>query len=399
MRELKTCMKRVSFLFVITLVLLFFACKPSTGGVQNGKEKGTEEEIFDESLPNIVFNIASEEELGKDEVSLILQVLGDGKGKSICIDWGDGEKKDYTFQVDEVSKISYKVGASAEVKLYGKLKLFDASAQKAIKNIRFYNSRMLETLRLSQNKIEKIDLLPLSSLKELQITDNKLTSIDVSSLSSLSELYCAWNKIAMLDVSKNVNLTVLTCYNTEITSLNLANNPLLEVLKAGDNKYSEVPVFTYNVNLKSIDFEHCHFTKINLKDLKRLEKAWLSGNKFSSIDLSNNKELIYLDVSNNEMESLDASELVRLETLMLNNNNLKNLDLKQNKRLNIVKLQNNLFSACSLNRIFDDVCLPLTKENGFGIKGNEGSATSNTSIAENKGWRLDMKGDGTATCE
>lgn len=392
-------MKKMKLLFVISFVLLFVACKSSTGGVKNEKEKEKEEEIFDESQPNIIFTIATEDELGKDEMPFILQVLGDGKKKNISIDWGDGNKKDYTFQADEVSKISSKVKASTEVKLYGKLKLFDASAQRSIKSIRFYNCRTLEILRLSQNKIEKIDLAPASSLKELQITDNLLTSIDVSSLRFLNELYCSWNKIPTLDVSKNLNLTVLNCYNTGITSLNLVDNTFLEVLKAGDNKYRQVPALTHNVNLRSIDFEHCNFTSIDLRNLKMLEKAWLSGNKFESVDLSQNKELIYLDLSNNDMKNLDISELVKLETLMLNNNKLKNLELKTNERLNIIKLQNNLFSACSLNKIFNSICPPLTKTNGFGINGNEGSATSDTSIAERKGWRLDMKGDGSAICE
>ena len=41
---------------------------------------------------------------------------------------------------------------------------------------------------------------------------------------------------------------------------------------------------------------------------------------------------------------------------------------------------------------------PLNQDNGFGIAGNEGAATSNTKIAKDKGWRLDVEGDGSATC-
>lgn len=397
----------IKYAIYIAIAFIFASCKQGAKdevrNTQNvdppkSEEKENEKPSIDESLPNIIFKIASEAEMKKDEVELRLQIGGEKKGATIQIDWGDGSKKDYTFPTEDVAPISVTLDADSEVKIYGKLKSFDASLQKWIKFISFYNCASLEVLRISQNKIENIDLSPLSSLKELQITANKISKIDVSSLSNLQELYCAWNDIEVLDTSKNEKLTVLTCYNTKMQKLDVSSNKLLEVLKAGDNKYIEQPVLDANVNLKSIDFENCNFSSFNLEPFINIKNIWLSGNKMSSINLKNNTALIYVDISKNMLESIDLSTCEQIEELRLDKNKLKALDLSKNRRLNVIKLQNNDMSACELNKLFMNMAAPLNDKNGFGIKENPGSLTCKTDIVKNKGWRLDVEGDGSAPC-
>ena len=215
----------------------------------------------------------------------------------------------------------------------------------------------------------------------------------------MEELYCGYNKIEKLDVKENKSLTVLNCYNTHIKELDISNNPLLEILKAGDNEYSKEIVFDFNPLLKSIDLENIKLSSINLSNLKKLEKLWLKGNRLSSIKLKDNTLLNYLDLGENDIESLDVSMLPLLEELRCNKNKLKSLDLSENKKLKIINLKNNDFSACSLNQLFLSVNPPLEVNNGFAIGENPGATTSNTKIAKDKGWRLDVEGDGSAVCQ
>ena len=353
--------------------------------------------IFDDSKPNIVFKIPEID--GKDEVDLMLQLAGKKAGETIQIDFGDGIKTDYTFPSIEASQINRTIDIPTEVKIYGHLTLLDATQNKYINEITFYNSNTLRIARLSQNRISKIDLTTIPACKELQITDNKITEIDLSPCRELEEFYCGYNKVAKIDVSQNKSLTVLNCYNTDITELDISNNPLLEVLRAGDNKYSKEIILDSNLLLKSIDLENSGFSSVNFSKLTKLQKLRLKGNKISSIRLENNTEIDYLDLGDNALESLDVSMLPLLEELRCNKNKLKSLDFSKNKKLNIINLQNNEFSACSLNQLFLNMNPPVDNNNGFAIAGNDGASASNTKIAKDKGWRLDVEGDGSAICE
>ena len=353
--------------------------------------------VFDETKPNIVFKIPEID--GKDEVDLILHLAGKKAGDVIQIDFGDGKKIDYTFESTEPSKVSKRIDIPCEVKIYGKLQHFNAIGNKYISEISFYNCNNLKVCRLSQNKIDRLDLSTIPACKELHITDNKITEIDLTSCRELEELYCGYNEIEKLDVRENKSLTVLNCYNTHIKELDISNNPLLEILKAGDNEYSKEIVFDFNPLLKSIDLENIKLPSINLSNLKKLEKLWLKGNRLVSIKLKDNTLLNYLDLGENNIETLDVSMLPLLEELRCNKNKLKSLDLSENKKLKIINLKNNDFSACSLNQLFLSVNPPLEVNNGFAIGENPGATTSNTKIAKDKGWRLDVEGDGSAVCQ
>lgn len=385
-------MKKLS-LFSL-LVFFIFSCKGASSINDNsGDDKPP---IYDETKPNIVFKIPEID--GKDEVELTLHLAGKKIGDSIQIDFGDGKKTDYTFTSTEASKMNKKISIPAEVRIYGKLTHFNAIGNKCISEISFYNSDDLKVIRLSQNNISQIDLSTVPHCKELHITDNKITEIDLIPCKELEEFYCGYNKVTKLDVSQNKRLTVLTCYHTDIKRLDISNNPLLEVLTAGDNKYSKEIVFDNNPLIRSLDLENVGLTSINISNLKKIEKLRLKGNHLNSIKLENNTLIDYLDIGDNKLESLDVSMLSLLEQLRCNKNKLKNLDLSKNKKLNIISLQNNEFSACSLNQLFLTLNNPLNNDNGLAIGGNAGAITSNTKIAKDKGWRLDIEGDGSAIC-
>lgn len=353
--------------------------------------------VFDEAKPNIIFKIPEID--GKDEIDLTVHLAGKKAGDSVQIDFGDGIKTDYFFTSVEASRIAKRIDVPALVKIYGKLTSFNAIGNKYISEISFYNSNNLKVVRLSQNKISKIDLASIPACKELSITDNKLTEIDLTPCRDLEEFYCGYNNITKLDVSRNKYLTVLTCYNTGITELDISNNSLLEVLTAGDNKYSKEIVFDNNPLIKSLDLENAKLSSVNLSNLKKLQKLRLKGNNLSFINLENNTLIDYLDLGENVLESLDVSMLSSLEQLRCNKNKLKSLDLNKNKKVNIINLKNNEFSACSLNRLFLGINPPVDENNGFAIEGNPGATTSNTKIVKDKGWRCDIEGDGSAICQ
>lgn len=349
---------------------------------------------YDETKPNITLRISETLKNGEDETDITLTVGARNENTAIQIDWGSG-KEDFTIGSGTPVIITRTVDAGSDIKIYGKLNHFNASGNKFITGISFYNSSQLEIVRLSQNKINTIDLSTLPALKEIHLTDNNLTEIDLSHCENLEEFYCAWNTISALNTEANPKLTVLTCYNTGITELDISSNKELEVLTAGDNNYSKNIILDNNTKLKSIDLENCNFKNIDVTKLTKLKTLKLSGNNLTGIDLKNNILLSYLDLGKNMIKELELDKLTELEQLRINGNVLLNLDLSNNKKLNVIDLKNNKFKACALNDLYFLMNHPVDVHNSFAVDGNIGAAGSKTKTAKDKGWRIDVTGDGS----
>lgn len=350
--------------------------------------------IYDETKPNITFTISNDLGLDKygdplEETPISLLLGASQQDAEIQIDWGDG-KEDFTLPTEDPSVITREVAAGTDVKIYGKLNHFNAIGNKFITKVSFYNCAKLKIVKLSQNKIAEIDLQPLPSLKELHITDNLLTEIDVSRSENLEELYCAWNNITELNLKSNPKLTLVTCYNTKIQELDISENRELQILTAGDNNYQKQINFDNNTKLTSIDLENCKLSNLDISKLTKLKNLRFKGNNLTEINLENNTALSYLDLGNNKLNNLNLDNLSELTELRVRENNLSNLNLSKNKKLNVIDLQNNNFTTDALNQLYTTMNEPVDKNNSFAVKGNPGASTSDTSIAQTKGWNISI---------
>lgn len=178
----------------------------------------------------------------------------------------------------------------------------------------------ITSLFLSQREnidnIEGIEYL--TGLQELYLSHLALQDLDVSKNVNLKRLECSENKLSKLDVSKNTALINLNCSSNQLEELNLGNIQDLEILECGHNRLTQLDV--------------THQTKLQTLNLSA--GSWGSDvpcNLVSSLDISQNTELISLNVSNcPNLETLDITQ----------NSKLKSLDY-QGTRL-IVDFSNNI---------------------------------------------------------
>lgn len=288
-----------------------------------------------------------------EELDLSLQV-GVAKAKTpIYVDWGDGQRIEYTVpKANEPFTLSHTVDLGATIKLYGPLTLVDASASKLTK-VAFEEAASIRTLRLSRNKIEHIDLSRLPNLTELQITDNKLSELPLSFTPKLEELYCGYNMFATLPIEYTPLLTVLNCNDNQLKSLSLASLPKLEIAVLSGNAFGESLDLSSNTKLRVLDVEKCQLSKVDLAS-EYLERIKANGNK------------------------LTALKLIPYSGLALN---LYNLDVRDNS-----------FSACDLNDLL--IQLPPAGDKSEGhysvqLMGTPGASSYDTALLN--GWQVDSK--------
>lgn len=147
-----------------------------------------------------------------------------------------------------------------------------------------------------------------------------------------AEGFFGWMECAELDIADMTGIEAFTgvysinCSGNKLTSLDVSNNTNLSQLNCSGNNIS---VLTLGEN----------------------ETLWsLNGynNKLSNVDISNVPWLEEVDFSNNLLSSFSISKNVKISTLAVNNNKLSGLNLAngKNTQLNIIHAQSNPNLTC-----------------------------------------------------
>ena len=259
------------------------------------------------------------------------------------------------------------------------------------------NSNLIEADFSSNQLVSLVLSANLGSLKTLNASSNQiegnldLTTFAISACTAQPDQteFCP-NSIS-INISNNLfeGVNLQNGINPDITLLNTTSNPNLDCIQIDDisfigtgwqkdsfTEYNEdcnfgetfVPddnfeqalidlgldvaplndyVLTANIEgLLTLDVSGNAITDlIGVEDFAALETLNVSTNNLSTIDLSNNDNLIDLNVSNNQFLSLDVSNNLNLSTLNCSNNSISNLDLDSNINLSNLNISNNLFTS------------------------------------------------------
>ncbi len=246
-----------------------------------------------------------------EELSITMQLGASVANTPIIIDWGDGIKRDYTIGSSEPVTVSETVDLGAQIKLYGEITLIDASGTH-LTAIVLGDATKLERLRLSQNKIESIDLNAVPNLKELMITDNKISDLNISVCSDLEELYCGYNNLTQLNVENNTKLSVLNCYDNQLSSLDISALKQLEILVASNNKLNSPLDLSNNTKLRTLDIAGCELSEVKL-NTEYLRRIVALGNKLTTLQISPKgkaKYLYYLDIRKNNFDACAINDIL-----------------------------------------------------------------------------------------
>ncbi len=179
----------------------------------------------------------------------------------------------------------------------------DISEPNCLNGIENY-SATLETLKISHNDLENLNLSQFSDCKnliELNVSYNNLTSIDLSPLSNcrnLKRIILFQNQLTEIDISP-----LSSCINLE--SLNLDNNSIeyIDITALSSCKIFN-SLFLFHNNLLSIDLSP-------LSSCEYLTRIYLSDNQLTNIDLTPlwNLTLSYLYINGNPLDSASCAQV------------------------------------------------------------------------------------------
>lgn len=224
------------------------------------------------------------------------------------------------------------------------LKILDLS-NNSIANVSnsLRNMKALVLLVLNDNNISEIGL-SLESLQYLDLSNNALTSINFTNMSNLQTLMLSNNRLEKL---KNTFTNVIG----------------LKKLILSNNQISVVPKETFSdlLGLVLLDLQGNHISRLDLgafTNLNRLKTLVLSNNKLKFIDgylFFGLMNLNVLNISNNYLSQLNGSVFFPLENLTVldvSNNRLQDFrvdEVKQHsKNLSKIFIPNNFWECSTL---------------------------------------------------
>ena len=228
----------------------------------------------------------------------------------------------------------------------------------------FLNLTRLETLDLSNNYLDKLDLSFFSnsiksSLEKFSLDFNFIEILfSFENFTSLNDLSLSFNRIKYID-----NCTFF--YSENLKQLDLSYNKISKLHNSAFRSLSKLTKLDLSYNYLNSLHED------NFKDLIKLEKLWLQYNYFKQINLNHFKSLSLLnmlDLSNNDIERVIFNEehnnFPSVKMLRLSSNKLSSIDfLKMFHNLKILYLNNNYLSKIP-NDITNLIKLDVSNQNG-----------------------------------
>ena len=158
-------------------------------------------------------------------------------------------------------------------------------------------------------------------------------SVSTANIDTVSVLQIWGYNISDLTGIENFSaLTNLSCMSNQLTSLDVSQNADLITLACGDNQLTNLDV-TQNIALQYLGCEANQLTSIDVSQNIYLTTLSCYYNQLTSLDVSYNNELEYLICQENQLTSLDVSQSLDLIFLNCSSNQIISLDVSQNSVL------------------------------------------------------------------
>lgn len=339
-----------------TCKVLLAALAFGAGGIAQAAAQTTE-------APIITFHTTIYDQQG--ETNQFHIVLGSTEAEYFDIDYGYGMEElyvepayfDQDAQAISGTTVQCRVNEAGLVKIYGdasKIDYLDAEGC-YIDWIDMDACTNLQIIDLQHNELKSLDLTPFTKVQALYLTDNPFTpetplivgpnkpelmilEIDITdyvsptfnlsdypALVSFDAYHC--RSLTSIDPTGCPELQVLSLELTDVASVDVSQNPKLTRLNVSDTRITSLDI-SNNIYLQHLLAEHTSGT-IN------------TDVKLSSVDLSNNPNLIILSLCGNDMTSVNLSANTLITNLNLSKNKLTSLNLDTNAYLYSVNVSNN----------------------------------------------------------
>lgn len=317
---------------------------------------------------------------GEDECVLDMKTAGttisfnvgtsDAESGSIKVDFGGGNVKDYEIGKKDTILIDGEV-SDGSVKVYGSKTLitFLYCPMVSLTGLNVSNCENLEMLSCYGNGLSVLDLTKNSKLYYIDCGHNVLSELDLTQNPALIYMDCQDNRLKSLDITKNEELLYLYAQtNFEMGNIDFSHNKKIrEILAYGSTNMTSLDV-SNNLDLMRLSVDQTGLSTLDLSKNTELLILNIGLTKITSIDLSKNTKLreLYLDQKTPyeyRHKTLDLSNNPELIRLFASDNDFTELDLSKNPKLQSLFINGNNLKNLDLSNNQEVIELMIRNNN------------------------------------
>jgi hypothetical protein len=172
----------------------------------------------------------------------------------------------------------------------------------------------------------------------------------VEAVNFSGSIYCpSKNIVDLTGIEAFVNLRSLWCNNNELSSLDLTQNTNLILLSCYKNQLSSLDVTQCTI----LDRLACDYNQLSSLDVTQnvsLTNLACGYNQLNSLDVTQNTNLTNLNCYFNQLGSLDVTQNTSLAHLACYSNPLSNLDVTQNINLRSIDCYSNSLNSLDVTQ-------------------------------------------------
>lgn len=348
-------MKKLVYVFFITMVLLGCSSDDNSGSNGNNPDNNLPDDSIDLSeyeLPECdeFVNFSS----SNSSLLLHLRALGydlDNDGKISCSEAANIIELDL-FDDKRISDLKGIESLINLRKISGTLNMNHSVAAN------FYNNINLEEILFNVSSttgvishVNKIVLPNSTSLKILDCSQTVVSGLinisNQSNLEILNALYQTVDGGDILDISNCVSLQEVNLRNSEFKTIIYGNLPNLKRLNLNSSKCNVD--LTGLPNLEHLEVRFKGLENLNTANNTKLITMNIIDNQIPNLDLSSNTELEVLHATSNRLINLNLNNNPKLRLVYLGKNDLISLDLSSNPNLTQINLKDNRLTTLSVN--------------------------------------------------
>jgi len=199
--------------------------------------------------------------------------------------------------------------------------------------------------------------------EEISVLDLNLTSIGIvkdltgiEGFKNLKVLSAIMHDIARIDISFNNKLDTIYLQGNLLTSIDISNNTNLIFADLTSNYLTSVTGLSEATALKDLRLSFNSLEAFSI-DNPSVENLLISHNLLKSFDATGAINLKHILLRLNEIKSLDFSSNTLLETVNVDNNKIESIYFEQNANIKYLLLHNNFLSDLDVSNFSELVKL------------------------------------------
>lgn len=174
--------------------------------------------------------------------------------------------------------------------------------------------------------------------------------VPTANINTITTLYIEHRNISDLTgIQDFIAVQYLNCSHNQLTSLDFSQNSNLVSLSCSINQLASLDV-SQNSNLEILYCSVNQLTSLDISQNPNLEFLSCSGNQLTNLNVSQNPNLEILYCVRNQLTNLDVSQISNLAVLECYDNQLTNLDVSQISNLGVLYCARNQLTSLDVSQ-------------------------------------------------